>query len=125
MTNSIKLVGDYAFENCNNLLTIVLSKKVVSIGYDAFSNCNKLISVFYEGTIEDWLNVKLYSSSSNPMKYALKFYILDKNEKYHTFNEITIPNNVSTIGNYQFYGFKQLEIINMSDNVKNWCIFVF
>ena len=125
MTNSIELVGDYAFENCNNLLTIVLSKKVVSIGYDAFSNCNKLISVFYEGTIEDWLNVNLYSSSSNPMKYALKFYILDKNEIYHTFNEITIPNNVSTIGNYQFYGFKQLEIINMSDNVKNFGVYSF
>ena len=42
MSDSIKFIGDRAFENCVNLESVCLSKNALRIGNQAFRNCVKL-----------------------------------------------------------------------------------
>ena len=50
-------VGDYAFSQCNGLLSITIPRSVTSIGYNAFEYCYKLSTVNYVGTKENWNNI--------------------------------------------------------------------
>ncbi len=94
-----------AFSNCNNITNIVLPSNITKISSGAFSHCDSLTSVYYEGTIENWCTINFISSSSNPMSIASHFYLKNNNE-WQELRSIDIPNTITQIGNYQFYGFK-------------------
>lgn len=91
------------------------------------SNSCALNSIYYDGTIEDWLKIKFGSIQSNPMYFnhgEINFYINDslgdvsyKNKKYKLLNEIVIPDGTLEIGNYQFYGFRQIEKVVLNDEL--------
>ena len=124
LPNSITSIGKYAFCGCTSLTNITIPNSVTSIGNSAFYNCSLLENVYYDETIEDWCNITFSDEYSNPMNEATKFYILDENgdiehngKKYKLLTELEIPSTVTSIGNYQFYGFNQFIDIMISDNV--------
>ena len=45
MPDSVEIIGDYAFENCKSLISIVIGDNVGEIGIGAFSGCSSLISI--------------------------------------------------------------------------------
>ena len=65
-----------AFESCENLKNITLPSTLECLYYDVFCNDFNLENVYFNGTIEDWCKVTIYS---NPMYYASNFYILAHN----------------------------------------------
>jgi len=79
--------------------------------------CTSLTNVYYNGTIEDWCNISFSSSSSNPMCYASHFYMLDENNEYKEVTEIVIPETVTKIGDYKFYGFGNITNITIPNSV--------
>ena len=94
--NGVTSIGSYAFNGCTGLTSITIPDSVTSIGEVAFNGCSKLQDI-YITDIAAWCNISgLYSlmgySSSNK-----KLYI---NNKLAT--SITIPNGVTSIGNYAF-----------------------
>ncbi len=115
-------IEDYAFDICT-VTNISLPNSVTSIGDHAFANAS-FANVYYDGTIEDWCNITFSNSDSNPMVYATNFYILDENgdieyngKNYKLLTELEIPSTVTSIGNYQFYGFNYLTNVTIPDSV--------
>ncbi len=110
-------IGSAAFSYCSSLESIVIPKSVTSIGIIAFHNCSSLTNVYYNGTIEDWCNITFGDNDSNPMHYTSHFYMLDSNNEYYKVTEIIIPETITSIGNYQFYGFNNITSIELPSSV--------
>lgn len=57
-----RTIGDYAFEGCENLKQVTLGIGVTLIKDFAFSQCSSLRNIVYEGTMEEFYNIKISSS---------------------------------------------------------------
>ena len=112
--NGSNSIASKAFAWCNSLISIEIPGSIINIGDLAFSSCINLTNVYYNGTIEDWCNVKFGNEpTSNPMYYAQYFYMSDGNNEYKEVTEIVIPNTVTAIGFGKFRNFSLLESITL------------
>ncbi|MBR2418060.1 MAG: leucine-rich repeat domain-containing protein, partial [Clostridia bacterium] len=80
--NSVKVIGDYSFANCDNLESVNIGDSVTTIGYDAFSYCNNI------------KEVTIGNSVTNIGDYAFYFCSGIKS--------ITMCSNVTNIGEWAF-----------------------
>ena len=107
--NNVINIGDYAFNGCINVTSIILSDNVTNIGLYAFSGCSRLKNITLPNNITI-LNDYAFSGCSS-------------------LTSITIPNSVTSIGLYAFNGCSSLQNINIptnitiiNDNTFNGCI---
>ena len=107
----------YQFWGFNNVTKITIPNGVTSIGSGAFRSCSSLTNVYYEGTFEEWCEINFVDYYSNPMYYASHFYIKNSNSEYEEVTEIVIPDTVTSIGKYQFYGFNNVTKITIPNSV--------
>ena len=109
--DSVTSIGDSAFLNCNGLMSVAIPNSVTSIGSLAFYGCDNLQNI-YIANIVAWCNI---SGLDNLMRYGAS----DKN--MYLSNElvtsVSIPNKVTTIPSYAFYGCDSIESITISDGV--------
>ena len=127
-TYKVTTIGKYAFRHCLSLSNIIIASNVTTIRDYAFSGCTSLENVYYEGTIKDWCNLEFNDEHSNPMSYAKHFYMLNSNNEYEEVTSIEIPDTVTSIGDYQFYGFNNVTSITIPSSVTtigdyafSWC----
>ena len=106
--NSVTRIGNYAFEGCAGLTSITIPDSVTSIGVSAFEECYRLTSV-YITDLAAWCNISFGSYYANPLSEAEKLYI---NGVLAT--DITIPDSVTSIGKYAFYGCDSLTSVIVS-----------
>lgn len=109
--NSVTSIGDRAFENCRGLTSITIPNSVTAIGTQAFNYCTSLTAV-YITDLDAWCKMEFTYYASNPLFYAKHLY-LNGNE----INELIIPNSVTSIGAYAFYGFSALTSITIPNSV--------
>lgn len=57
-SDTVKVIYDYAFDMCSNLTTVSIPKSVNMISPDAFRGCPKLQYFQYEGTKEQFQEIK-------------------------------------------------------------------
>ena len=112
-------INDNVFNTRYWMETIVLTKNITYIGENAFWNCENLKEVYYNGTIEDWCKITFASASSNPMSSADRIYFLNENDEYYEVTDLVLPNDLESINDYAFNGFKHLRSITLSNNLKN------
>ncbi len=105
-------IYDYAFYNRDDITKVIIPNSVTSIGNNAFDDCTSLDMVNYLGTIEEWCNISFDGSSSNPLYYAKKLHL---NGKLVT--ELVIPNTVTEIKAYAFYGCDSLTSIEIPNSL--------
>ena len=91
-------IGNSAFNNCNGLKSVTISDSVANIGNSAFYGCTNLTSVDI-GDLATWCRISFENSFGNPLYYAHNLCINGE-----LVDNVTIPDGVTSIGDYTFYG---------------------
>lgn len=104
-------IGKSAFEGCDSLISVTIPDSVTAIGKSAFFECSWLSDV-YITDIAAWCGISLDNQVSNPLYYAQNLYL---NGELAT--SLEIPDSVTEIRDFAFYGCKSLESITIPDSV--------
>lgn len=88
-----------AFNNCNEITSIIIPDGVTSIGASAFSGCNGLTSVIIPDTVTNIENDAFSGCSA--------------------LAEITIPNSVISMGTGMLNGCNSLQRVEIPPNIQN------
>ena len=108
--DSVTNIGHRAFYDCTNLTSVTIGSGVTSIGDDAFYGCTSLMSITVDETNQNYQSIagNLYSKDGK----TLIQYAVGKPD-----TSFTIPDSVTTIDEYAFYGCDSLTSITIPANV--------
>ena len=108
--DSVTTIGNYAFYNCYRLTSITIPDSVTSIGNHAFAYCSALTSIVVDkdNTTYQSINGNLYSKDGK----TLIAYAIGKTD-----TSFTIPNSVTSIGNYAFCNCYRLTSVTIGESV--------
>ena len=115
--NNVEDISDYAFYECDDFGSIEYPKTLVNIHENSFYKCDNIENVYYKGTLEEWCALEFNNAIVNPMYYAENIYMKDNNIYFEVI-DLEIPNTITFIGDYQFYGFDNLESVIISSSVQ-------
>ena len=128
--NSVTSIGDFAFSGCSSLTSITIPNSVTSIGEQAFLYCSSLTSITIPNSV-----TSIGSSAFNGCS-SLTSIIVEKGNSIYDSREncnaiietatntliagcqnTTIPNSVTSIGDFAFSGCSSLTSITIPNSV--------
>ena len=114
----IQGIGDRAFEDRSNLLSIEIPDSVTSLGYRAFGGCTSLVSVTVPGTM-----VSIYTTAFENCT-GLKSVVFEDGVRSidgfmgcTALESVTVPDSVTSIGSNAFQNCSSLSSIHIPDGV--------
>ena len=110
---SVKNIGNYAFLGCSGLTSVTIPNSVTSIGADAFYECSSLTKAEF-ASVESLCKMEFVNYSSNPLTTYANLYINGEEV-----TEVSIPNTITSIGDYTFYGCSSLTSVTIPNSVKS------
>lgn len=136
--DSVTSIGDYTFYNCSDLTSVTIGSEVASIGYNAFLGCYKLVEVYNKSS----LSITAGSKDNGCIGYYAKnVYRIDGYSNLSTDGDgftiytdgkdkilvsyagseksLTLPDGITEINQYAFYGFNALVSITIPNSVKS------
>lgn len=134
--SSVRSMGGYVFSSCNNLTNIVLGEGITNITNDIFWDCDNIESITIPSTLKSiaewafaynyklkevhisdiaaWCNIDFNDSyTSNPLYNTEGLYL--NGEKI---TDLVIPEGVTHIGDYAFYGYEGLTSVTIPGSVE-------
>ncbi|MBR5439415.1 MAG: leucine-rich repeat protein [Clostridia bacterium] len=133
LPNNITKINNYAFYNCDSLTSVTIPNSVTSIGYRAFYDCDSLTSVTIGNgvkSIGDYAfnyctsltNINVDENNTNYKSIDGNLYSKDGKTLIQyaigkTQTSFTIPNSVTSIGDYAFYYCESLTSITIGNGV--------
>ena len=118
--NGVTGIGDYAFNNCENITQVNISNDVSSIGVYAFANCRGLTSVSIPSGVTI-IKYDTFLGCANLERVVLPDGL--ETIGYEAFKfcsklyDISIPANVNSIGQYAFESCQSIESITVPSRV--------
>ncbi len=106
LPDGVTAIGARAFADCSELKSITFGKGVKTVGAAAFARCSAL-SVVNITDIGAWCGIAFAAASSNPLYFAHTLYL-----KNAVVTEINLPDSVTAIADYAFYGCDKLVGVN-------------
>ncbi len=108
--DGITEIGVSAFKGCTSLTSVTIGNSVTSIDRKAFYGCSSLKGVHITD-IAAWCNIK-FGDYGNPLHLAHNLYLNGELVK-----DLVIPDGITTIGTYAFYGCTSLTSVIIPDSV--------
>ena len=105
-------INFYAFDSCTSLTSVTIPNSVTNIGYEAFAGCGSLTNIEVDENNANYssLDGNLYDKAKTELiRYA--------NGK--TATSFTIPNSVTSIGEWAFSNCSNLTSVTIGDSVTN------
>ncbi len=115
--NSVKSIGYQAFYGCKNLTNITIPSSVISMGDYAFENCYFTPNNYVNNSACKDTGATIVDSDVDG--FCVKDNVLVNMRSNYAVGEVTIPNGVTSIGDYAFYGCESLASITIPDSVTN------
>ena len=130
-------IGECAFSKCTSLKSVTIGKGVKSIGDRAFERYGSLTKIYYNGDVNDWVQIEGlrgllgHESTSDKELYIkgdlLTEAVIDKATKINdnafskvvSLKSVTIGGNVTSIGDYAFRSCDSLTNITILDGVNS------
>ena len=109
-----------AFKENINLESITLPSTLISVGEDAFYNCYNLKSVYFNGSLNQWLKIEFKNEYAHPIFYEGNLYFKNENGEWFQPTEITLEGNITSFGNLAFLGFDKLENTYFNGTLAQW-----
>ena len=123
VSNSLTHIGEYAFSGCTNLTCVTIPNSVTSIGEYAFSSCKSLTSVIIPDGVTR-INESTFRECTSLKSIIIGngVTVIDRYAFYNCKNLIcvTIPNSVTVIGWYVFDICSSLETVNYKGTKAEW-----
>ncbi len=119
--STVETIGEYAFYNNGYLRTVVLNEGLKSIGANAFYDCYNLTSITIPSTVEtigEYAFSYCYSLATVTISEGVKNIGLSAFYDCDGLTNITIPSTVEVIDRYAFYGCYYLETVTISEGVQ-------
>ncbi len=91
LPDTVKIIGDSAFNSCENLESINIPASLETLGNFVFTKCNKLTDIKSKSSNYPASNGMIYNKDKSVLLYA------------PAVNSINIPASVKTIRQYAFY----------------------
>lgn len=110
--NTVEAIGEFAFTGCAGLTTVNWGTGIKSVGISAFGSCTALKTLNITD-LAAWCETNFSSNTANPL-YQSKALTLDGS----VVTELTIPDEVTEIGDFAFYYYNQLTSLTIGPNVK-------
>ena len=110
-TMNVTEISADAFKNCTVLTSIAIPNSVTKIGYNAFTGCTGLTKAEF-ASVESLCKISFGDYYANPLYYAHHLYINGEEIK-----DLVIPNSVTNIGDYAFYGCSSLTSVTIPNSV--------
>ena len=117
---NITEIGEEAFSNCNNLISINIPNNVTEIKYGAFSECKNLTSIYIPNSVTE-IGTWVCSDCSNLTSINIPNSVTEIGHGAFSgcksLTSINIPNGVTKIEKWAFYDCKSLKSINIPNSV--------
>ncbi|MFA7179481.1 MAG: leucine-rich repeat domain-containing protein, partial [Dehalococcoidales bacterium] len=118
--DSVTSIGNYAFEGCHFLTSIVIPNSVTSIGDGAFYNCTSLTSIVIPNSVTS-IGGNAFSGCSSLTSIVIPDSVTSIGYQAFCYcsslTSIVIPDSVTSIGEWAFWGCTSLTSIVIPDSV--------
>ena len=124
--DSVTTIGRWAFRSCDSLTSVTIGDSVTSIGEEAFRSCASLTSVTIPDSVTT-IGRYAFQGCSSLQEFNGKFasedgryLIIDGTLNSFApagLTEYTIPDSVTSIGDYAFYYCRSLTSVTIPDSV--------
>ena len=102
-------IASGAFSGCSGLKDLTVPASITSMGSNAFSGCR--IDAVRVADLAAWCRIEFENQNSNPLNNARSLYFRNA-----PVTDLTIQDEISSIGNYAFAGFQGLKCVIIPQN---------